>query len=249
MPVKLYVIPASHPSRAAELMLERKGIPFNRVDLVSALHKPVLRALGFPHATVPAMKLDGRRIQGSRAIARALDIERPDPPLLPADPALRARVEEAECFGDEQLQGVPRRLAWWALKRDPSGVRSFLEGSKLPMPTSVAAATSGPIIAVAVRLNGATDEAVHADLAGLPGMLDRVDSFIEEGVIGGTEPNAADYQIATSVRLLMCFDDLRPLIETRPAGKHALALVPDFPGRMPPVFTPEQLALLGAEAA
>jgi glutathione S-transferase len=237
---KLYVIPASHPSRTAELMLERKGIPYKRVDLVSALHKPLLRALGFPGTTVPAMKLDGRRIQGSRAIARALDIEQPDPPLLPADPELRARVDEAERFGDEELQGVPRRFAWWALKRDPSGVRGFLEGSKLPMPTSVAVATAGPIITMAARFNGATDDAVQADLAALPGLLDRIDSFIAEGVIGGSEPNAADYQIATSARLLMCFDDLRPQIESRPAGRHALALVPDFPGRIGPV--------LGAEA-
>ncbi|MFL5826217.1 MAG: glutathione S-transferase N-terminal domain-containing protein [Thermoleophilaceae bacterium] len=241
MAVKLYVIPASHPSRAVQLMLERKGMPYERVDLVSALHKPVLRALGFPGTTVPAMKLDGRRIQGSRAIARALDVERPDPPLLPADPALRSRVEEAERFGDEELQGVPRRLAWWSLKRDPAGVRGFLEGSKLLMPMSVAVATAGPIIAFAARYNGATDDAVRADLAALPGLLDRVDSFIEEGVIGASEPNTADYQIATSVRLLMCFDDLRPLIEPRAAGRHALAIVPDYPGRIGPV--------LGAEAA
>ena len=31
---KLYVIPGSHPSLTAELMLERKGIPFKRVDLI-----------------------------------------------------------------------------------------------------------------------------------------------------------------------------------------------------------------------
>jgi hypothetical protein len=28
---RLYVIPGSHPSRTAMLMLERKGIPFKRV--------------------------------------------------------------------------------------------------------------------------------------------------------------------------------------------------------------------------
>jgi hypothetical protein len=34
----------------------------------------------------------------------------------------------------------------------------------------------------------------------------------------------------------MTFDDLRPAIERRPAGEHALRVVPDFPGRMPPVI-------------
>ena len=31
---KLYVIPGSHPSLAASLMLERKGVPFKTVDMI-----------------------------------------------------------------------------------------------------------------------------------------------------------------------------------------------------------------------
>jgi hypothetical protein len=31
---KLYVIPGSHPSRTGMLMLERKGIPYKRIDLM-----------------------------------------------------------------------------------------------------------------------------------------------------------------------------------------------------------------------
>ena len=53
-------------------------------------------------------------------------------------------------------------------------------------------------------------------------------------MIGGDEPNAADYQIGTSVRLLMVFDQLRPLIEGRPAEALALKVAPDFPGTIGP---------------
>ena len=60
MAVKLYVIPGSHPSKAAELMLEHKGIPFKRVDLVTAMHRPALKLLGFP-------RQDGSRHEGRRA--------------------------------------------------------------------------------------------------------------------------------------------------------------------------------------
>ena len=49
------------------------------------------------------------------------------------------------------------------------------------------------------------------------------------------------YQVATSVRLLMSLDDLRGWIERRPAGAHALAVVPRFPGRIGPVFPPDWL--------
>src|SRR5215218_9934270 len=93
---KLYVIPASHPSRSAMLMLERKGIPYKRVDLLPVVSKGILRALRFPGVTVPALKLNGNRIQGSREIARELDRVQPEPPLFPADPGERAAVEEVE---------------------------------------------------------------------------------------------------------------------------------------------------------
>jgi glutathione S-transferase len=96
----LYVTPASHPSVTAALMLERKGIPYKRRDLVPVISKGVLRAARFPGVTVPALKLDGRRIQGSREIARELDRVQPEPPLFPANPSERAAVEEVEEWGD-----------------------------------------------------------------------------------------------------------------------------------------------------
>ena len=85
------------------------------------------------------------------------------------------------------------------------------------------------------------DARVRGDLAALPGMLDKVDEWIAEGVLGGQEINAADFQIAPTLRLAMTFDDLRPAIEKRPAGELALRAVPDFAGRFPPVFPPEWL--------
>src|SRR5205085_6424699 len=121
--IRLYVIPASHPSVAAELMLQRKGIDFKRRDLITSMHIPILKAMGFPGRTVPALKADGRKVQGSRAIARFLDELKPEPPLFPADSAKRDAVEEAERWGDEELQPVPRRIAWVALGRDHSTVK------------------------------------------------------------------------------------------------------------------------------
>jgi hypothetical protein len=124
-------------------------------------------------------QLDGERLQGT-TISRALDELVPEPPLFPADPERRSAVERAEAWGDEVLQSVPRRLAWAALSRDRSGVRSFLEGARLGMPTGLDARTSAPIIARAKRVYGVTDDVVRADLEALPGMLDRVDELIGE---------------------------------------------------------------------
>ncbi len=82
---------------------------------------------------------------------------------------------------------------------------------------------------------------MRADLAALPGWLQRIDDWIAEGVLGADPPNAADLQIAASLRLATTFDDLRPAIEARPAGEMALRAIPDFPGRAPPVLPPAWL--------
>ena len=55
----------------------------------------------------------------------------------------------------------------------------------------------------------------------------------ERGVIGGSERNVADFQIATSVRLLLTLDDVRPLIEGRPAERLARDVVPPYAGHVP----------------
>lgn len=236
MSARLFVIPGSHPSMTGRLMLEHKGIAYRRVDLVPVVAKGVLKGLRFPHATVPALQLDRRRVQGTRNISRALEELRPNRPLFPADPNRRTAVEAAERWGDDELQPIPRRLSWWAFRRDLSPLAGFAEGARLGVPTGLAVKTAPPVAWAAARINHADDQAVRADLAALPDLLDRVDRWIEEGVLRGDELNAADFQIATSVRLLMCFDDLRPAIEARPAGALALRVAPDFPGRIGPVF-------------
>jgi glutathione S-transferase len=236
---RLFVIPGSHPSMAARLMLERKGISYRRIDLIPMVAKPILRALRFPRATVPALVLDGRRVQGSREIARALERVRPEPPLFPTDPDRRAAVEEAERWGDEVLQPAARRLVWWALRRDPSTLASYAEDARLGIPLGLALRTAPPVIWGAARFNRATDATVRADLIALPAMLDLVDKWISEGVLGADEPTAADFQIAPSLRLAMTPEDVRPAIEARPCAEMARRVAPYFPGRAGPVFPRE----------
>jgi glutathione S-transferase len=247
--VRLFTIPGSHPGWSVRLMLESKGIPYSRVDLVAVLSKPILRAMRFPGSTIPALTVDGRRIQGSRAIARELDRLVPEPPLFPADPEDGTAVEEAEAWGEEVLQDVARRLVWNLLSKDRAPIRSYLEGARLGVPVGVAAKTAAPIAKLSARLNEADDAHAIADLADLPALIDRVDGYIADGVLGCEPPNAADLQIAPSLALLMTLDDVRPFIAERPAGELARRLVPGFPGHTPPGFPASWLAPLGSAEA
>ncbi|HEX6687425.1 MAG TPA: glutathione S-transferase N-terminal domain-containing protein [Solirubrobacterales bacterium] len=247
MEARLYVIPASHPSIAAALMLDHKGIAYKRTDLLPVISKGALRALGFPRKTVPAIKIDGRRVQGSREIARELERLQPEPALFPADADKRVAVEEAERFGDEELQHPIRQLLWWSIKKDKAPLRSYSEGAKLGVPIDLAMMTAGPIVALSARFNEADDENVRRDIAALPDLLNRIDAWIGAGVLNGEQLNAADFQIAPSLGLAMTMDDLRPSIEGRPAGELAKRVVPNYPGKTPPILPPAWLQPLRSE--
>jgi len=249
MDARLYVIPGSHPSWTAALMLEHKGIPYKRTDLMPVVSKGVLRVVGFPGITVPALKIDGDKVQGSRQIARELERLRPEPPLFPADSAQRAKVEEAESFGDQELQHPIRQLLWWGFKQDRYPMATYSEGAKLGVPVGLAVKTGGPLVALATRFNEASDENARAALGKLPALLDRIDAWIEDGTLNGDQLNAADFQIAPSIALAMTLDDLRPAIENRPAGALANRVVPNYPGKMPPVLPAEWLVPLRGTAS
>jgi glutathione S-transferase len=245
---RLYVIPGSHPAITARLMLDFKGIEYKRTDLMPVVAKGALRAVGFPRTTVPALKIGGEKIQGSREIARALDRIQPDPPLFPADPDARAAVEDAERFGDERLQHPIRQLLWWGFKHEKENLRGYSEGARLGVPIGLAIKTGGPLVAISARLNEASDPSARAALAALPSLLDQVDAYIADGTIGGPERNAADLQIATSIGLALTLDDLKPLIEPRPAAALAHEIVPNYPGHTPPILPPAWLPAAPASA-
>jgi glutathione S-transferase len=234
MRAKLVGVPGSHPVVSAELMLRYKGVEFTRLDLPNMSHKLILPLMRYRGATVPVLTIDGRRVSGTMKIARALEALVPNPPLFPE--ADRATIEGAEAWADSVLQDGVRQMARWATGKDKEAMETFLVGPVMGIPEGVMRRAL-PVLRPAVALQMRTsDDTAKACLEALPGQLDRVDALLAEGVIGGERPNVADFQIAPSVRLAMCFDQLRPRIEDRPAGRHARAFVPEFPGRFKEVF-------------
>jgi glutathione S-transferase len=232
MATKLYSLSLSHPSHAARLMLERKGIDHEVVDLLPGFHPVQLRAAGFRGGTVPGLKIVGATVQGSRRISRALDELRPEPPLFPSEPGAREEVVEAERWGEEVLQSVPRRMFRWGMAGSNSMRRwmaADVIGSPLP---GVVAVAGKPGAVYFARKSEADDAGVREVAASLPAVLDHVDDLIAAGTIGG-EPNAADYQIATAVRVLLAYEDLRESIDGRPCAELALRVLPDYPGPIP----------------
>jgi glutathione S-transferase len=213
-------------------MLAHKRLPHRRIDLLTGFHPYLVRAAGFEGRTVPALELDGRHVQGSLQISRVLDAVIPERPLFPTDPAARRPVERAERWGHDELQPIPRRIFRFAAMRDVM-IRRWIAAdvARVPMPTIVATLTL-PVAVLRCADSGGSEETIPEDLRRLPGLLDLADALVEEGTIGGSAPNAADFQILSSVRLLLDFKAL-PSMTDRPSAHAARRLFPHLEGDMP----------------
>jgi glutathione S-transferase len=237
MQPKLYVILGSHACRTAMLMLDHKGIQYETVELPAGFHPFLVRLRGFggnPRTfrrldgdtnlmlgsldrmgTVPALLFGDERVMTNRKIARLLERIRPEPPLFPADSELRQAVEEAERWSDEELQMVARRLGMAGALHE----RAFMatDGRLGPLLSrSETARRIGARMVGKFVFRAGTDQESEL-LTGLPAMLDRIDGWIEAGVLNGEKLYAADFAIAPNLALLSYRRDLRPEIESRPA--------------------------------
>lgn len=236
---KLYVIP-THPCATGMLMLEHKGIRYRRVELPAGLHPLALRlhrfagnatpfrdiddrprrvlALADRMGTVPALLHDGSRVMTNRNIARFLDEVQPDPPLFPAEPDRRLAVEDAERWGDEVLQMTARRLLLAAMLHGREGIVNRGGDGRLGALISRHETARFAVARLVARFAFAANARSEQDLlAALPGMLDRIDAWIETRVLGGEHLHAADFMIVTSLALLCYRPDVRAELQRRPA--------------------------------
>jgi glutathione S-transferase len=99
------------------------------------------------------------------------------------------------------------------------------------------------------RAVGADAARVRADLSELGDHLSEVERLRGEGVIGGSQPNAADFQIAATLQSLAKFGDLAPYVQSHPAVVWASSVVPPLPGPVPSVLARDWLRPLEAGAA
>jgi len=92
----LYGYWRSSATYRTRIALNLKGVSYRTVD-VHLLKDEQIRPehlARHPSGRVPILEIDGHRIGQSMAMIDYLDETRPDPPLLPRDPCLRAHVRD-----------------------------------------------------------------------------------------------------------------------------------------------------------
>ena len=213
MTATLYGIPGSHAVRTGELMLEHKGIDFRRVNFPPGAHRVLVRLVGFPGDRVPAVKFeDGRRAQGTRELPRVLDELVPEPRLVPDDP----RALEAERWADEVLQQWARRMVASTGAREPGSLAGRGAHGRLgPLLTRHERPRRFVARAVLTAF-GVTGQQLRDDRERTGELLDRVDTWIADGVLNGDELRSPDFAVASSLALVEYIVALQPELRRRP---------------------------------
>jgi glutathione S-transferase len=239
------------------LMLEHKRTPYRRIEFVTLTHPAMVRLHGFDAGgqtraaggrrslgirfgdllgTVPGLADGERRISTNYRIARYLDQQHPERPLLPADPELRSAVEEAERWANGTLQMAARRIVFSAALQDPAALTRATSDGRMGYLLYRSYLVRRLITPGIGRLIFAARPGEDARLlAELSEMLDRIDAWADLGVLNGPELNVADFMVAPSLALILCRPDVLPLFEGRPALELVDRLLPEPAARVPVV--------------
>jgi len=222
----LHAVPPSHPCMTVAAALELKGLEYERIDFPHTERLERMEEIyGEGNSTVPGLLIDEEPVHGSRAILARLEQIEPTPTLYPTE-----AVREAERWGDEQLQDLGRCLPWGAMYFRPESMGTFAGGEPLDPPGTDFAIK---FVRATWRYHKITATRLHEDLAGLPAKIAHIEALAEQGVLDGEQPNAADLQIAATIRVLLPLGDLGPLFEGSAAERIALRFFPSYPGSVP----------------
>ena len=128
-------------------------------------------------------------------------------------------------------EALGRRLPWGALHFRPEAMGSFGGAGEPLDPAGTDYAIR--VLRAMWKYHSVSATRLAEDLAGLPAKLDHVDALAADGIVAGEQPNAADFQIGATLRVLLTVGDLRPLLDSRPAADLALRWFPDYAGEVP----------------
>lgn len=211
----LHVVPFSHPCLAVSAALDRLGQEYETITLETGRQGDEIEKIyGEGCRTVPGLLVDGEPVHGTSTILARLDELHPDAGLYPATVA--EAIREAEPALAEDVQMSARVLVFGAMHFRPESMGTFAGVDQLdPGGVDFAIKT----MRGAWRYLDITAERIHGTLQALPAQLDAVDALLDLGALGGEEPTAADFQLGSSLHLLVQLGDIRPLVEERPAWK------------------------------
>jgi glutathione S-transferase len=193
--IELYQFELSQFSEKARLILDFKGLPYRKIEVVPGVGQlEVLRMSG--QRQLPVIKDGNRVVADSTAIALYLDKTYPDKPLIPNNPQVAALCTILEDWADEALGNKVRKTLLGALKSNslrsallPAGTPDLVRNliGNIPNELLDAVGTGVGLTPAVVRQE---QEALHRAMQSITRLLEQSPYLL------GPQPCLADLTVA-----------------------------------------------------
>jgi glutathione S-transferase len=204
--LELYQWELSQYSEKVRLILDYKGLEYRKIEVTPGIGQlELFRLTG--QQQVPVLKDGSRYVVDSTEIAKYLDSEYPDRPLIPQDPKKRALTLLIEDWADHSIGIEGRKAIFAALAQDPNFRKSWLPDSTPDLFKNVVQGVPSDLFTVLGFGVGFSPDAVSSAIASLKQDVEIIIQLLaDQPYLTGDEPTLADLTVA-SLSILLKFPE------------------------------------------
>ncbi|MGI2908361.1 glutathione S-transferase family protein [Tolypothrix sp. VBCCA 56010] len=204
--LELYQFELSQYSEKARLLLDYKGLAYRKIEITPGIGQvDLFRLTG--QRQVPVLKDGNRYISDSTAIAKYLDLEYPDRPLIPKDPKQRGLCLMMEEWADESIGIKGRKALFSAISQDQNFRKSLLPTSTPDVFKTLVQGVPNDLLKVLGVGVGYTPDVVRSAITDLKQDLEALTLILAESpYLVGDQPTLADFAVA-GLSILLKFPD------------------------------------------
>lgn len=228
--LELYQWEISQYSEKVRLILDYKGLNYRKIEVTPGIGQiDLFRLTG--QRQVPVLKDGNRYIVDSTEIAKYLDLEYPDRPLIPQDSRQRGLCLLMEEWADESIGKKARVALFSAISQDQNFRQSLLPNSTPDIFKSLIAGVPSDVLTVLGFGVGYSPDVIKSAIADLKQDLEALTLLLADSpYLTGDEPTLADLTVA-SLSILLKFPEV-PYLDLpagiRGKGVPGLADNPDY---------------------
>ncbi len=204
--LELYQWELSQYSEKVRLILDYKGLDYRKIEVTPGIGQVELfRLTG--QKQVPVLKDGSRYIVDSTEIAKYLDLEYPERPLIPKDPKQRGLCLLMEEWADESIGIKSRKALFGAISQDQNFRRSLLPISTPDILKNLVEGVPRDLLTVVGFGVGYSPDVVKSAIADLKQDLESLTLLLADSpYLLGDEPSLADLAVA-GLSILLKFPD------------------------------------------
>lgn len=213
--LELYQWEISHYCEKVRLILDFKGLNYRKIEVTPGIGQvDLFRLTG--QRQVPVLKDGNRYIVDSTEIAKYLDLEYPDKPVIPKDGKNRGLCLLMEEWADESIGVKGKKALFSAITQDENFRKSLLPNSTPDIFKSLLAGVPSDVLTILGFGVGYSPDVVKAAVTDLKQDLEALTLLLAHSpYLTGDEPNLADLTVA-ALSILLKFPEV-PYLDI-PAG-------------------------------